>query len=75
MAKRPGSSLVLAQEPKKTKSDLVAYTNRDKALMEAVSNARSSGIKKINEIISPHLGCAKNLKSPGTHYAARRPSG
>lgn len=37
MAKRPNTSLVLAQDPKKARNDLVAYTNRDKALMEAVS--------------------------------------
>lgn len=35
--KRPNNSVVLAQEPKRSKSDLIAYTNRDKALLESVS--------------------------------------
>jgi len=35
--KRPNNSVVLAQEAKRSKSDLVAYTNRDKALLESVS--------------------------------------
>lgn len=35
--KRPNNSVVLSQEPKRSKNDIVAYTNRDKALLESVS--------------------------------------
>ncbi|XP_061389749.1 U5 small nuclear ribonucleoprotein 40 kDa protein [Musca vetustissima] len=55
MAKRPGSSLVLAQEPKKTKSDLVAYTNRDKALMEA-GVRRTSNLQAPIMLLEGHQG-------------------
>lgn len=35
-SKRAGTSLVLAHDTKRSKNDLIAYTNRDKALMESV---------------------------------------
>jgi len=35
--KRPNNSVILAQEAKRSKNDLMAYTNRDKALLESVS--------------------------------------
>lgn len=34
--KRPNNSVVLAQDSKRSKNDIVAYTNRDKALLESV---------------------------------------
>lgn len=45
--KRPNNSVVLAQEPKRSKSDLIAYTNRDKALLESVSVVARRRTKKI----------------------------
>ncbi|XP_053959028.1 U5 small nuclear ribonucleoprotein 40 kDa protein [Anastrepha ludens] len=45
--KRSGTSLVLAtQEPKRSKSDLIAYTNRDKALIE-------SGVRRTSNLMTP----------------------
>lgn len=41
--KRPNNSVVLAQEPKRSKNDIMAYTNRDKALLESVSKRRVAG--------------------------------
>ncbi|KAH8372518.1 hypothetical protein KR200_001000 [Drosophila serrata] len=44
--KRPNTSVVLAQESKRSKSDLVAYTNRDKALLE-------SGVRRTSNLQAP----------------------
>lgn len=42
MAKRPIDSLVVVQDAKRTKQDLVGYTLKDKALLEAVSTSLST---------------------------------
>ncbi|XP_065355688.1 U5 small nuclear ribonucleoprotein 40 kDa protein [Calliphora vicina] len=46
MSKRANTSLVIVQEPKKSKNDLMAYTNRDKALMEA-------GVRRTSNLLAP----------------------
>lgn len=50
--KRPNNSVVLAQESKRSKNDIVAYTNRDKALLESVRKRLPAVGKKKH---SPHL--------------------
>lgn len=72
MSKRPNTSLVLAQEPKRSRNDLMAYTNRDKALMEAVSRRLIFKLFDFNKLT--FIGCKKNLKFIGTHYASGRSS-
>lgn len=75
--KRPNTSVVLSQESKRSKSDLVAYTNRDKALLESVSvvaRRRMSGAcmrKLFIYYILLILGREADFKPAGAHNAAR----
>lgn len=80
--KRPNTSVVLAQDSKRSKNDIVAYTNRDKALLESVSKRLDATTKKKNSHIWWRImknsdincvcmfsGCTSNLKSAGAHNA------
>ena len=70
--KRPSDALVPVVEPKKTRTDLMQYTAKDKQLLEtAVSNNTFQiipGFQSINSI----LGRSKNFNPMCPDYALGR---
>lgn len=54
--KRPSNSLVAVQETKRTKNELVGYTNKDKALMDAYNVTRTSGLFSPIMLLEGHGG-------------------
>lgn len=81
--KRPNNSVVLAQDSKRSKNDIVAYTNRDKALLESVRTRLSAVGKKkhshiwwrimenaeIKCILCIFSGRTSHIQSASAHYA------
>lgn len=81
--KRPNNSVVLAQDSKRSKNDIVAYTNRDKALLESVrKRLLAVGKKKhshiwwrnmenaeMKYILCMFSGRTSHIESAGAHYA------
>lgn len=80
--KRTSDALVALPEQKRSRSELIAISNRDKALLEAVSNTSSFSINynvnsnkcgfQIIVFFFSLIGSAKNIKSICTNYDSGR---
>lgn len=74
MAKRGTDALVSFQDPKRSRNELVAIANRDKALIEAVSKAsnttKSAFFVQLKYVF---VGCETHIKPFFADYAVGRP--
>lgn len=69
--KRVSDALVAMPDTKRSRSELVAITNRDKALLEAVSKnfVRIAELQCFKTEIKPFAGCEENIEFIRTDYA------
>lgn len=74
--KRPSEALAVVPDVKRSRNELIAITNRDKALLEAVSVMRLQQFKHHSEQLHyfySHLaGSSAYIKSAIANYVARR---